>query len=84
MWLREVKKKAGGFAYVRFISRRYLRLAPMLVVGILSQLLAGHLFGHLPDKLDAVRGCSCSNQGGVCLDVCSTRRWWQWPVSCAC
>lgn len=57
MWLRETIKKAGGFSYTRFIARRYLRLAPMLVVGIIFQIIAGAASGPkgLQEKMAAVR-----------------------------
>lgn len=56
MWLREVKKNAGRFSYVRFAARRWMRLAPMLVVGMLTHLLVGHLDGSYRLRLNAVRG----------------------------
>lgn len=55
LWLREVQKNAGRFGYVRFAARRWMRLAPMLVVGMLAKLLVGHLAGNLQHQLDAVR-----------------------------
>lgn len=55
MWLRETAARSGRFAYGRFIARRYLRLAPMLLVGICSQLLAAHWGGNLLQKAKSVR-----------------------------
>ncbi|KAF8072961.1 rhy-1 [Scenedesmus sp. PABB004] len=53
MWLRETAARHGAFNFARFAARRYLRLAPMLVLGILAQLAAAAAGGVLPAKLNA-------------------------------